>query len=173
MRYLCLFLCLLATTSWAAFTPTTVAKVDLNRYMGKWYEVAKIPNTFQKTCVQDITATYSLLANNYIKGLNTCRKANGQVFNLEVKGRIQDPSHAKLVFKVASSWLRWVPMLEADYWIVDLANDYSHAAVATADGKYLWILARQPQLAEPVYQQVLQRAAKLGFAIDKVVKNKS
>jgi apolipoprotein D and lipocalin family protein len=50
MRYLCLFLCLLATTSWAAFTPTTVAKVDLNRYMGKWYEVAKIPNTFQKTC---------------------------------------------------------------------------------------------------------------------------
>jgi apolipoprotein D and lipocalin family protein len=64
-------------------------------------------------------------------------------------------------------------MLEADYWIVDLAEDYSHAAVSTADGKYLWILARQPQLAEPVYQQVLQRAAKLGFAIDKVVKNKS
>ena len=90
MRYLCLFLCLLATTSWAAFTPTTVAKVDLNRYMGKWYEVAKIPNTFQKSCVQDITATYSLLANNQVKGVNSCRKANGQVYQMAVQGTVKE-----------------------------------------------------------------------------------
>jgi apolipoprotein D and lipocalin family protein len=173
MRYLCLFLCLFITPAWATFTPTTVAKVDLKRYMGKWYEVAKIPNTFQKSCIQDITATYSLLANNQVKGVNSCRKANGQVYQMAVQGTVKDNNNAKLGFKITSSWLRWVPMLEADYWIVDLAEDYSHAAVSTADGKYLWILARQPQLAEPVYQQVLQRAAKLGFAIDKVVKNKS
>ncbi len=58
--------------------------------MGKWYEIARIPNTFQKSCFQEVTATYSLLANNHVQGINTCRKANGEVFNLEVKGRIQD-----------------------------------------------------------------------------------
>ena len=171
MRYLCLLICLLATLSWAAFTPKTVPKVDLNRYMGTWYEVAKIPNTFQKSCIKDITANYSLLANNQVKGVNSCRKANGQLFQMGVQGRIKDGTNAKLAFKITSSWLRFIPMLETDYWIVDLADDYSHATVSTSDGKYLWILARQPKLAEPVYQQILQRAAKLGFATDKVVKN--
>lgn len=173
MRYFALLAFMLCNTAWAEFTPKTVSKVDLNRYMGKWYEVAKIPNTFQKSCVQDITASYSLLANNQVKGINSCRKANGQIFQMGIQGKVKDNSNAKLGFKITSSWLRFIPMLETDYWIVDLAEDYSHATVSTSDGKYLWILARQPQLAEPVYQQILQRVAKLGFATDKVVKNKS
>lgn len=172
VRYFLCLIMLLSAPTWASFTPQTVPKVDLNRYMGKWYEVAKIPNTFQKTCISDITVNYTLLANNHVAGVNTCRKANGELYQLAVDGKVQDASNAKIVFKITSSWLRFIPMIRADYWIVDLANDYSYAAVATADGKYLWILARQPQLAESVYLQIVQRVAKLGFATDKLVKNK-
>ena len=63
-------------------------------------------------------------------------------------------------------------MLKADYWIVDLADDYTYAAVATPDSQYLWLLARQPQLEESVYQQLVKRVAKQGFAVEKLVKNK-
>ncbi|HNL37138.1 MAG TPA: lipocalin family protein, partial [Agitococcus sp.] len=119
MRYLTLLAFMLCNTAWAEFTPKTVSKVDLNRYMGKWYEVAKIPNTFQKSCVQDITASYSLLANNQVKGINSCRKANGQIFQMGIQGKVKDNSNAKLGFKITSSWLRFIPMLETDYWIVD------------------------------------------------------
>jgi apolipoprotein D and lipocalin family protein len=171
-KYLLLFLCCFIVPSWANTTPQTVANVDLARYMGKWYEIARIPNPFQKPCVQDVSATYRLLANNQVQGINSCRKANGDVFNLEVNGEVQDKTNAKLLFKITSSWLSWIPMLKADYWIVDLAADYNHAAVATPDSQYLWILARQPQLDALTYQQVVQRVAKQGFDVTKLVKNR-
>lgn len=172
MRYFLCLMLLLSVPAWASFTPQTVPKVELNRYMGKWYEIAKIPNTFQKTCISDITVNYTLLANNHVAGVNACRKANGELYKLNIDGKVQDASNAKIVFKITSSWLRFIPMVRADYWIVDLAQNYSYAAVATADGKYLWILARQPQLDQSVYQQILQRVAKQGFATEKVLKNK-
>ena len=149
-----------------------ISNFDKDRYLGKWYEIARIPNTFQKSCVQDVAVSYQLLPNNQVVGINTCRKVNGEIFNLAVKGSAQDKTNAKLVFNVTSTWLRWIPMLKADYWIVDLADDYTYAAVATPDSHYLWILARQPQLDDAVYQQLIKRVAKQGFAVEKLVKNK-
>ena len=171
-KYLLVFICCFISPSWANSVLKTVPNVELPRYMGKWYEIARIPNTFQKSCLREVTANYSLLANNHVRGMNTCRKASGELFSLAVDGKVQDKTNAKLVFKITSSWLRWVPMLKADYWIVDLADDYSYAAVATPDSHYLWILARQPQLEESVYQQLVKRVAKQGFAVEKLVKNK-
>lgn len=172
IKYFLVFICCFISPSWANSVLKTVPNVDLPRYMGKWYEIARIPNTFQKSCLREVTANYSLLLDNHVRGMNTCRKANGELFSLEVNGQVQDKSNAKIVFKITSSWLRWIPMLKADYWIVDLADDYSYAAVATPDGKYLWLLARQPQLDELVYQQLVKRVATQGFAVDKLVKNK-
>lgn len=172
IKYLLLMICFFVSASWAKTAPQTVANVDLARYMGKWYEIARIPNTFQKPCLRAVTANYSLLANNHVRGTNTCLKAGGELFSLTVDGKIQDKTNAKIVFKITSSWLRWIPMLKADYWIVDLADNYSYAAVATPDSQYLWILARQPQLDDTVYQQLIKRLAKQGFTVDKLVKNK-
>ena len=171
-KYLLVFICCFISPSWAISALKTVPTVDLPRYMGKWYGIAHIPNTFQKSCLREVTANYSLLASNHVRGINTCRKANGELFNLEVNGHVQDKTNAKLVFKISSSWLSWIPMLKADYWIVDLADDYTYAAVATPDSQYLWLLARQPQLEESVYQQLVKRVAKQGFAVEKLVKNK-
>ena len=171
-KYLLVFICCFISPSWANSVLKTVPNVELPRYMGKWYEIARIPNTFQKSCLREVTANYSLLASNHVRGVNTCRKANGELFNLEVNGHVQDKTNAKLVFKISSSWLSWIPMLKADYWIVDLADDYTYAAVATPDSQYLWLLARQPQLEESVYQQLVKRVAKQGFAVEKLVKNK-
>ncbi len=167
---LLLILCTIST-AWASNSPPTVAYVDLPRYMGKWYEIARIPNAFQQSCVQDVSVNYQLLANNQVLGTNTCRKANGNIFNLEVTGQAQDKTNAKLVFKITSTWLRWIPMIKADYWIVDLADDYSYAAVATADSQYLWLLARQPKLDEMTYKKLLERVAKQGFDVAKLAKN--
>jgi apolipoprotein D and lipocalin family protein len=63
-------------------------------------------------------------------------------------------------------------MIRADYWIIDLAYDYSYAAIATPDAQNIWIVARQPTLAESSYQQIVQRVAKLGLKTEKLVKNK-
>lgn len=172
IKYLLVIICCFISPSWANTPLQTVHQVDLARYMGKWYEIARIPNTFQKSCMREVTVSYRLLVDNHVRGLNTCRKANGDVFSLEVDGKIQDKSNSKIVFKITSSWLRWVPMLKADYWIVDLADNYSYAAVATPDSHYLWILARQPQMDDAVYQQLIKRVAKQGFAVEKLVKNK-
>lgn len=170
-KALLLFILCFIGTAWASNSPSTVSYVDLPRYMGKWYEIARIPNTFQKSCVQDVSVSYQLLPNNQVVGINTCRKVNGEIFNLAVKGSAQDKTNAKLVFNVTSTWLRWIPMLKADYWIVDLAKDYSHAAVATADSQYLWLLSRQPKLDDGTYQLMLDRLATRGFDVKKLVKN--
>ncbi|MDO8417665.1 MAG: lipocalin family protein [Agitococcus sp.] len=172
IKYLLVIICFFISPSWANTPLQTVPQVDLARYMGKWYEIARIPNPFQKSCLREVTANYSLLANNHVRGMNTCRKASGELFSLAVDGKVQDKTNAKLVFKITSSWLSWIPMLKADYWIVDLADNYSYAAVATPDSHYLWILARQPQMDDTVYQQLIKRVAKQGFAVEKLVKNK-
>lgn len=172
-KYLLVFLCCVMMPVLADNKPPqTVPYVDIARYMGKWYEIARIPNSFQKSCRSEITATYQLLANGQIQGVNTCRKANGQLFDLVVKGTVQDKSNAKIVFKITSSWLRWIPMLSADYWVVDLASDYRYAAVSTANHQYVWLLARQPQLSAADYQLLLERLAGQGFDVSKIIKNK-
>ena len=130
--------------------------------MGTWHEIARTPNPFQKNCVGEVKATYTLLANNQVGGLNVCRKANGELYKISTIGQIQDTTNSKISFKITSSWLRFIPMIRADYWIIDLAEDYSYAA----------IVARQPQLAESSYQQIVQRVAKLGLKTEQLVKNK-
>lgn len=164
-------LMLAVVPAWAGLSPKTVPYVDLPRYMGTWYEIARTPNTFQKACVRSVSAHYVLLPDQQVQGINYCVKDNGERYQLAVKGKVQDSSQAKLLFKVTSGWVSWIPMLSADYWIIDLAEDYSHAAVATADGQYLWILARQPQLPDITYNGIVRRVARQGLAVDKLVRN--
>ncbi len=167
-----LLLLLLVNQAWASSNLQTVSAVDIKRYMGTWFEIARTPNMYQKNCVGEVKATYTLLANNQVGGLNVCRKANGELYKISTIGQIQDTTNSKISFKITSSWLRFIPMIRADYWIIDLADDYSYAAIATPDAKNLWIVARQPTLAESSYQQIVQRVAKLGLKTEQLVKNK-
>ncbi len=138
--------------------PPTVASVDIDRYDGLWYEIARYPNSFQQDC-QGVTAEYTQRPDGKITVLNTCRQGNAR--SAEGVARVVDGSNgAKLKVQFAPEW---VPFASGDYWVLDLADDYSHALVGAPSGKYLWILSRTPDLPEETYAAITQRAEALGY----------
>jgi len=134
-----------------------VSHVDLTRYVGRWYDIARYPTRFEKNCASDVTATYSQLSGGKIEVLNEWRKADGQVKSSKGTARVVDRrTNAKL--KVTFFW-----PFSGNYWIIDLAPDYSYAIVGEPDRKYLWILSRSSQLTESVYGQIVTRVRELGY----------
>ena len=143
--------------------PPVVAKVDLPRYMGTWHEIAKFPNRFQKGCTCT-TATYALRPDGKVSVLNRCGTADGKGKQSLGWAKVADAATgAKL--KVTFFW----PFF-GDYWILDLDPDYRRVLVGTPNRKYLWILAREPRLAEADYQALVAKAASLGYPVDRLVK---
>ena len=154
----------IASCSTTGDIPKTVSKVDIQKYAGKWYEIAKFPNSFQKNCFCS-TAEYSLTGKDYIKVFNACRKGalNGKVSSITGKAfPVAGSNNTKL--RVQFFW-----PFRADYWIVGLADDYSWAAVSGPSRKYLWILSRTPQMEEATYQQILAMLQGNGFDLSFLV----
>ncbi len=170
------FTIILATLSFFAQstkeTPVrTVPSVDLNKYSGTWYEIAKYPNKFQKDCVGNTTATYTLKGEGKIEVLNRCLEKDGTTKAAKAAGKINDKqTNAKLKVRFAPGFTSFLPFVWADYWVIDLASDYSYAVVGTPDRDYFWILSRTPELKDDVYQDILRRAEQQGFVPGKVVK---
>jgi apolipoprotein D and lipocalin family protein len=149
---------------------STVASVDLNRYAGRWYEIARYPNRFQKQCAGNTTADYKLLPNGRIEVINQCRESDGSVKAVKGEARINDKaSNAKLEVRFAPSYLSFLPFVWGDYWIIDLGPNYEYSVVGDPSRKYFWILAREPRLDEKTYAGILERAAAKGFDPAKVV----
>jgi len=142
----------------------TVESVDINKYMGKWYEIATIPQRFQKGC-NCTTAEYTISNKGYVKVLNSCRlgSSNGEIKQIEGKAFVSKKNTAKL--KVMFFW-----PFKAKYWIIDLADDYSYAVVGHPNRKYLWILSRKPKMDDTVYKQILDRLKKQKYNTDLLVK---
>lgn len=150
---------------------STVPSVDLNKYSGSWYEIAKYPNKFQKDCVGNTTATYTLKEEGKLEVLNRCLEKDGTVKAAKAAGKVKDKTtNAKLEVRFAPSFLSFLPFVWADYWVIDLADDYSYAVVATPDRDYFWILSRKPEMDDATYQAILRRAETQGFVPGKVVK---
>jgi apolipoprotein D and lipocalin family protein len=143
---------------------TSVQNVDLARYMGVWYEIARFEHFFQKGC-RGSTASYMLSPAGEIEVINRC--VNEKNKNLrEAKGRAWsvDPNgNARL--KVSFFW-----PFRTDYWIIDLGREYEYAVVGSPNRKYLWILARKPVMEKDVYKHILGLVANQGFDIEKLVR---
>jgi len=142
-----------------------VPSVDLSRYAGKWYEIARLPNRYEKRCTSDVTATYTLLENGRLKVVNECRQRNGQISRAEGIAKLANKNGptSKLRVRFAPAWLSWLPMVWGDYWIIDLAEDHSHAIVGSPDRQYLWLLSRSPQIDEHSYRKLMERISARGF----------
>jgi apolipoprotein D and lipocalin family protein len=139
-----------------------VPHVELKKYLGKWYEIARLPARFQEGCT-DTTATYSLSENGSISVLNECRKS-GKVKQAKGKAKVVDKnSGAKL--KVTFFWPFY-----GDYWIIDLSKDYEYAVVGTPNRKYLWILSRTPQMDDKLFSQLVESAKSKGFNVNNLIK---
>lgn len=150
-----------------------VARVDLVRYSGSWFEIARLPNRFQTQCVANVSAEYVQRDDGQIDVINRCLKADGASDAATGRAQIVDAtSNAKLKVRFAPIWLSWLPSVWGDYWVLDLAPDYSTAAVGEPGHKYLWILARKRTMPDAQYQEIVQRLAKQGYDTAALVKTR-
>ncbi len=134
----------------------TVDKVDLSRYAGKWYEVARLPNWFEKKCDRDVTAEYTL-EGNVVRVRNRCVKADGTPTVSEGKALVVDTAtHAKL--KVTFFWPFY-----GKYWVIGLDPDYRWAVVGEPGRKYLWVLSRTPELSREDWARVDRVIGESGY----------
>lgn len=145
---------------------TAVAAVDFSRYMGTWLEIAKYPNRFQKQCVADTSAIYSLQIDGTVKVVNRCRRADGEMD--EAVGNARQVGPAKLKVRFAPAWLSWLPAVWGNYWIIDIDEGYQLVAVSEPTREYLWILARTPAVDPAAYQALLKRLEIRGFELSKL-----
>jgi len=166
MRSVALLAALLAGCAHAPSGPPvrTVEHVDLPRYMGRWYEIATIPMSFQKGCV-GVTADYTLRKDGDVDVVNTCRKErlDGTVRSIEGKAWSVDSSGARL--EVQFFW-----PFHGAYWIIDLDPGYRWAVVGDPSRKYLWILSRSPQMDAATYDGILDRIRQQGYDTSLIVK---
>ena len=148
--FICVFTlgaCTLAQSKATLPPVETIDHVDLNSYLGKWYEIASIPQSFQKQCASDTMAEYSLAEDNLIKVYNTCKTNSGEISVAEGRAKIVDSnSNAKL--KVTFVKLgTWIFAFGGNYWILDLGSNYSYSIVGDPSRNYAWILSRNPSLS--------------------------
>lgn len=142
----------------------TVPFVDLDRYLGTWYEIGRFDHSFERNCVASM-ATYSLLKDGNIEVLNECRLNNldGEVKSARGTAKVVDKkTNAKL--EVTFFW-----PFHGKYWVIDLGRDYEYAVVGHPNRKYLWILSRTPQMDESVLAEIRKRIQQKGFDLSKLV----
>ena len=143
----------------------TVEHVDVKRYMGAWFEIAKLPQRFEKGLV-GIKASYTLLPDGKVEVLNSGYKEdfNGKMKTIKGKAWVADTAtNAKL--KVSFFW-----PFTGNYWIIELGKDYEYAVVGDESRKYLWILSRTSQMDEALYNELLKRVQDRGFDVSKLEK---
>ena len=170
----------LAVTAWGATAQTTatpappppvntIATLDVPRYMGTWYEIAKFPNRFQAKCVANTRARYLAQTDGSVQVLNSCITADGSTIDaLGLAKQIGTATSPKLQVRFAPVWLSWLPMVWGDYWVIDLDADYQLAAVSDSKREYLWVLSRTPQVNDKAYGALMERLKSQHFEVEKL-----
>lgn len=144
---------------------TTVKELDLNRYMGTWYEIARFPHSFEKDLV-GVTATYSLRDDGKISVVNEGYKytLDGEQSKAVGKAKIPDKTEPGKL-KVSFFWFFY-----GDYYVLELDPDYQYVMLGSSSDKYFWILSRTPQMAPDVYEMLLEKARKRGYNLERLYK---
>ena len=143
---------------------TTIPALDVPRYMGTWYEIAKYPNWFQKKCISHTRADYSLQPDGKVRVFNRCTTKEGAVSEAIGEARQMGGStSAKLEVRFAPAWLAFVPMVWGNYWVIDLDPAYQVVAVSEPKREYLWVLSRTPDVPAKAYDELVARLEKKGF----------
>lgn len=152
----------------------TVDQVDMQRYAGTWYEIARLPQWFQRGCY-DSTATYSPNDDGTIKVVNRCQREDDEASEATGTARIvPDSGNAKLKVRFDNWVSKLIPTItEGNYWIIALDKDYQTVVIGEPSREYLWILARQPELNDDQYQALVQVAEDKGFAVDQLERNRT
>lgn len=167
-------------TSWAlgaqAAPPAPLPQLDLPSYMGLWHQVALYPNRFQAQCLDSTSATYTLLEDGRVRVLNRCRTKDGwdetegvarARAGVEQRGAgVLAPASLEVSFLPAA--LRWLPVGWGNYDVLRLGPQQEWAIVSEPSQKFLWVLARTPQLQPEQWQRVEGELQALGFDLDRL-----
>ena len=168
-------LCLAIITS-AAFandTLTPIPSLDVPRYMGTWYEIAKYPNRFQKKCISNTSAQYSAQPDGTVTVTNRCTQEDGKTADAAGQARqIGGNTSPRLEVRFAPAWLSFLPFVWGNYWVIDLDPDYQLVAVSEPKREFLWVLSRTPDVNAKAYDELLARLDKKGFDLKKLEKTR-
>tara|TARA_R100001143_G_scaffold9374_1_gene11280 strand:+ start:154 stop:747 length:594 start_codon:yes stop_codon:yes gene_type:complete len=153
---------------------TTVDQVDLQRYAGTWYEIARLPQWFQRGCYNS-TATYSLNDDGSVKVVNRCQREDDEPSVAEGEARVVPGSNnAKLKVRFDNWFSRLLPKVaEGNYWVIALDKDYQTVVIGEPGREYLWVLARQPRLPDDQYRALVGLAEEKGFPVEALQRNQN
>ncbi|HET6431321.1 MAG TPA: lipocalin family protein [Dyella sp.] len=156
------------TVGAASLPNRPVTTLELERYAGTWHEIAHLPLFFQRKCIDTITATYTPRADGTLAVHNACRTAKGMDASDGV-ARPTGGASGALQVRFAPRWLAWLPMVWADYWVIELDPDYRWAVVGSPSRKYLWVLSRTPSMDAGQFRAIRNRAAARGYPVERLV----
>jgi len=146
----------------------TVASLDLQRYLGTWYEIDRLPMRHEPEDATDISAHYSLDDDGSVRVRNRCIH-KGELQEAIGRATPVDASNSRLEVSFLPEGLRWIPFTKGDYWVIALDPDYTAAMVGSPDRKYLWLLSRQPEMDATIRDHYIARARQLGFDVDQLI----
>lgn len=149
---------------------TSVPSVDLNRYLGRWYEIARLPIKYEDELATDITANYSLNPDGTVRVDNRCFDESNMPSNAVGQANAVDDTNAKLKVNFLPAALRWLPFTDGDYWVLKIDPEYQISLVGTPDRKFLWVLARQSFIPEASLEEYLDEARRQGFDLEKLIR---
>ena len=156
-----------ATQSPGLLTP--VASLDVPRYMGTWFEIAKYPNWFQRTCVSNTKAEYKPQPDGSVQVVNRCTSEDGKTKEaIGTARQVGAATSPKLQVQFTPAWLSFIPFLWANYWVIDIDSNYQLVAVSEPKREYLWVLSRTPEVNPAAYAALLARLEEKGFDLRKL-----
>ncbi len=159
--------------AWAQEALIPIPSLNLPRYMGNWYEIAKYPNFFQRKCISNTVAEYSGQPDGTVRVFNRCTQEDGKVIDAVGQARqIGEATSPKLEVRFAPAWLSFLPFVWGNYWVIDIDTDYQLVAVSEPKREYLWILSRTPEVSAKAYDGLLGRLEKRGFDLKKLEKSR-
>lgn len=141
----------------------SVAKLDLERYLGLWFEVGRLPLQFEADGARDVTAEYTLNDGGTVIVDNRCLDEQGQPVQALGEAVPDDEHPGRLRVTFLPEGLRWIPFTKADYWVLKVDEEYRWALVGTPDRKHLWLLSREPRVPDAVEREYLDEARSQGF----------
>jgi apolipoprotein D and lipocalin family protein len=162
MKAICTSIILLITT-FTAPVNKPVTKVDLNKFSGKWYSLYSIPTMFDKG-TKETTTTYTLNKDGYYNVITVAKKGEDN----EVK-TYKSKLFPEKNDNAADMRAQFVWPIKVDYWIIDIADDYSYAVVGHPDYKFLFIMSRKPSMPADEYNKIVAKCKAMGYPVEKLV----
>jgi apolipoprotein D and lipocalin family protein len=152
----------------AANDVTAIRSLDLSRYLGTWYEIARLPMRHEPADGTDVSAHYSLDEDGKVRVQNRCR-VDGEVEESVGQATPIDAGNSRLEVTFLPEGLRWIPFTKGDYWVLKLDPEYRFALVGTPNRDFLWLLAREPRIDPLVRQAYLDEATRQGFDLSRLI----